>query len=115
MTWLAGVLVRWFGATPPPQPRPRVVPRPKAPPKVPGAYLSLYTYLNDRYASNVVLTFAQIEALLGFALPASARSESMWWTGASVSGHDHADAWTAAQRTALPNLRAMTVAFERAA
>ena len=82
-------------------------------PGVPAAYLSLYTYLEHRYASVVVLTFEQMEALLGFALPASARTEPDWWTGDAVPAHPHAAAWTGAGRTAVPNLIARTVTFER--
>jgi hypothetical protein len=36
---------------------------------MPGTYTSLYQYLENRYANTVVLTFAQIEDLLGFPLP----------------------------------------------
>jgi hypothetical protein len=49
-------------------------------PPVPREYLSLYTYLEHRYATIVVLTFDQVEALLGFALPMPAYTESEWWT-----------------------------------
>ena len=34
-----------------------------------GKYLLLYNYLENRYANTVVLTFAEIEDLLGFVLP----------------------------------------------
>jgi hypothetical protein len=44
-------------------------------PRVPREYRAFDTYLEHRYASVVVLTFEQIEALLGFALPTSARTE----------------------------------------
>ena len=54
-------------------------------PHVPREYQALYTYLEHRYASVVVLTFEQIEALLGFALPALACTEPEWWTAAAVS------------------------------
>jgi hypothetical protein len=81
---------------------------------VPAEYLSLYTYLEHRYASIVVLTFEQMEALLGFALPASACTEPDWWTAPAVAGR-HCAAWTGAGRTATPNLVARTVAFERPA
>jgi hypothetical protein len=83
-------------------------------PRVPGEYLSLYTYLERRYASVVVLTFEQMEALLGFALPASASTEPGWWTAAAVPAQ-HSAAWTGAGRTATPNLLARTVTFERPA
>ena len=45
-----------------------------------GPYLLLYTYLDTRFADTVVLTFAQIEDVLGFALPAQARLQAAWWT-----------------------------------
>ena len=80
---------------------------------VAAEYLSLYTYLEHRYASTVVLTFEQMEALLGFALPERARTDPHWWTSAAVRPDRHSDAWTVARRTALPNLLARTVAFER--
>jgi hypothetical protein len=75
--------------------------------------MSLYTYLDRRYASTVVLTFEQMEALLGFALPEPARTRPDWWTGAALRPGWHSDAWTVAGRTATPNLPARTVAFER--
>src|SRR5689334_14333024 len=59
-------------------------------------YLPLYSYLEHRYALSVVLTFEQIESLLGFALPPAARQDSGWWT--NVASNDAA--WTAAKRTA---------------
>jgi hypothetical protein len=82
-------------------------------PHVPREYRALYTYLEHRYASVVVLTFEQMEALLGFALPALACTEPEWWTAAAVSTL-HSSAWTGAGRTATPNLLARTVTFERA-
>jgi hypothetical protein len=60
-----------------------------------------------------VLTFEQVEALLGFALPEAAWSEQGWWTSAAASVDRHSDAWTVARRTATPNLSARTVTFER--
>jgi hypothetical protein len=81
-------------------------------PHVPGEYRALYTYLEQRYASIVVLTFEQIDALLGFALPTPARTQREWWTG-TADLQRHAAAWTAAGRTAAPNLAAGTIAFER--
>ena len=47
----------------------RITPPDEARPPVPAAYMPLYTYLDRRYAGTVVLTFEQIEALLGFAPP----------------------------------------------
>ena len=53
----------------------------EARPPVPAAYMPLYTYLNRRYAGTVVLTFEQIEALLGFAPPSPGLADAEWWTG----------------------------------
>ena len=82
-------------------------------PHVPGEYRALYTYLEHRYASIVVLTFEQIDSLLGFPLPTPARREREWWTDTVDSQGQHSAAWTAAGRTAAPNLGAGTIAFER--
>jgi len=113
MTLLEWVSTWWRTTTPVPERRTAVAPMPRPNPRVPAEYLSLYTYLEHRYASTVVLTFEQMEALLGFALPEAARMERDWWTGAAVRTAPHSDAWTVARRTATPNLSARTVAFER--
>jgi hypothetical protein len=85
-------------------------------PVISGKYLSLYKYLHDRYADTVVLTFGQIESLLGFALPDQARLNQQWWTNAVVTAAEinYSDSWILARRVATPNLLAQTVAFERA-
>ena len=90
----------------PPKPRGRVMS---------GTYQLLYRYLEDRYANTVVLTFAEIEDLLGFALPDQARLHSEWWTAPepSVPGSNYSDSWILASRTARPNLLARNVVFER--
>ena len=111
MTLLAWIS-RWR-TTSVPERRTAVVPVQRPQPRVPAEYLALYTYLEHRYASTVVLTFEQMEALLGFALPEPARTERDWWTGSALRTGAHSDAWTVAKRTATPNLSARTVAFER--
>jgi hypothetical protein len=80
-----------------------------------GKYRLLYEYLEYRYANTVVLTFGQIEDLLGFTLPDLARTDQEWWTIADMSTAEArcSDAWTLASRTARPNLMAQTVVFER--
>jgi hypothetical protein len=85
----------------------------EAKPPVPAAYMPLYTYLDRRYAATVVLTFEQIEALLGFAPPSPAFADAAWWTGPRGANDRHTAAWTAAGRSAAPHLSARTVAFER--
>jgi hypothetical protein len=81
-----------------------------------GRYRSLYDYLKNRYANTVVLTFAEIEDLLGFTLPEPARSQQDWWTDADSNTvlTAHSQSWTLASRTAKANLMAQTVVFERA-
>jgi hypothetical protein len=76
-------------------------------------YSALTTYLDRRYASHVVLTFEQIESLLGFSLPAPASTEREWWTNPNEEIDGHTVAWTGVGRTATPNLFARTVAFNR--
>jgi hypothetical protein len=80
-----------------------------------GKYRLLYEYLQNRYANTVVLTFGQVEDLLGFSLPDLARTDQEWWTIAETNTTEArcSDAWTLASRTAAPNLMAQTVAFER--
>ena len=81
-----------------------------------GTYQLLYKYLENRYANTVVLTFGQIEGLLGFALPDQARLHEEWWTDTAigVAVPNYSDSWILAGRTAVPNLLAQTVVFERA-
>jgi hypothetical protein len=80
-----------------------------------GKYLALHRYLENRYADVTVLTFEQIEALLGFALPPLARTNQDWWATRAANGAaPHSAAWVLAGRTAIPNLLAKTVRFERA-
>jgi hypothetical protein len=79
----------------------------------PAEYRVLYTYLRDRFADTVVLTFAQIEDLLGGPLPDAARVDSAWWATDHQHPSTQARTWIQAQRTATPHLLAHTVAFER--
>jgi hypothetical protein len=80
----------------------------------PRAYKPLGDYLQGRYADRVVLTFSQIEDLLGFLLPADARSARAWWDDSpSGAPSAQASAWVSACRTAIVNLSARSVVFER--
>jgi hypothetical protein len=112
MTLREWMWARWRGET---RVRERISIAPmSAPgPRVRHGYLPLYAYLEHRYASIVVLTFDQMEALLGFALPEAARLEPDWWTGRAARAGPDSNAWTVAKRTATPNLPARHVRFER--
>ena len=80
-----------------------------------GEYQPLHKYLRDRYANRVVLTFAEIQDLLGFSLPEAAWLERAWWNGAPPDGRrsPQSDAWMLAGRTAEVNLTARNVLFDR--
>jgi hypothetical protein len=108
LDWLRRRIVTWCD---------RAEARAPAPPNrvMSGKYLSLYDYLKNRYANTVVLTFAEIEDLLGFTLPEPARSQQDWWTDADSNTVLTApsQSWTLASRTAKANLMAQTVVFER--
>jgi hypothetical protein len=91
----------------PPQPQPSTAPT---------EYLPLQKYLKDRYADTVVLRFNEIEDLLGFRLPDLARLQPTWWATADEDSTPsvQSSSWTQANRSAMPNLFARTVVFERA-
>ena len=82
-----------------------------------GKYRFLYKYLEERYADTVVLTFQQIEDLLGFSLPAPARVDPAWWTNppAGTAEPRCSDAWVLAHRSATPHITAQHVVFQRIA
>ena len=78
-------------------------------------YRPLHDYLRDRYASAVVLTFKEIEDIMNAKLPELARQKAEWWTGAEPDGAPSAQSqtWTQAGRSAVPNMMASCVRFER--
>ena len=80
-----------------------------------GKYELLYKYLRDRYANRIVLTFGEIEDLLGFSLPDVARLQFAWWDGGDFAADPSSQslAWTLAGRTATVNMPAQSVVFER--
>ena len=62
-----------------------------------GEYHALSKYLRDRFANRVVLTFAEIDDILGFALSDPALLQAESWDG----------------RVVTINFIARTVVFER--
>jgi hypothetical protein len=91
------------------------IPNPQPARSKAGPYRMLYEYLEKRHADTVVLSLQQVQDLLGFALPDPAHTDPAWWsnTGGGTSEALWSDAWTLANRTATPNLRANNVVFER--
>ena len=61
-----------------------------------GKYRRLYAHLCDKEDGQWLTSFREIEAILGFRLPASARRYRPWWANQKGGGHSQALAWTAA-------------------
>ena len=82
---------------------------------LPGEYRLLHKYLDERFADIVVLRFGEIEDLIGFALPEGARLDREWWVtaGAGAPESPQSRAWVRANRSAVANMTAQTVTFER--
>jgi len=80
-----------------------------------GEYELLHKYLRDRYANRVVLSFGELEDLIGFSLPDPARVQLAWWDGGDFGSAPSTQsfAWRLAGRTATVNLPARSVVFER--
>jgi hypothetical protein len=56
-------------------------------------YDPLRRYLEQSLAPEIVLSFAEIEAILGGALPASARRHRAWWANEQTGSHSHCRSW----------------------
>jgi hypothetical protein len=78
-------------------------------------YDPLYKYLATQKGSPVTMTFSQVEKVLGFALPASARKYAAWWANANPESgqHPYSQAWTLAGMRASVNVAAEQVVFEK--
>ena len=62
-----------------------------------GKYQRLYTYLCGLQSQEWRTSFGEIESIIGFELPASARLHRPWWANqSSGAGHSHALAWSIA-------------------
>ncbi len=81
-----------------------------------GKYAPLYRHLATRSGSDWRVSFAELEAILGFELPVSARLHRPWWSNQKRgAGHSHALSWYAAGwKTRAVDLEAETLVFERA-
>ena len=62
-----------------------------------GKYQRLYTHLCSLTIQEWRATFGEIESVIGFELPMSARLHRPWWSNQTGgNGHSQALAWTAA-------------------
>ena len=81
-----------------------------------GKYAPLFDYLDSKREGEWRTTFGDLERILGFALPDSARLYRPWWANDAKSGHSQAMAWTVAGwKTANVDLEAETLLFRREA
>ncbi|HEX8621520.1 MAG TPA: hypothetical protein VF718_06065 [Allosphingosinicella sp.] len=58
-----------------------------------GKYEPLATHLESAAAGEWSATFAQVEQVLGFPLPPSARKHREWWSNQVGAGHSQARGW----------------------
>lgn len=76
-------------------------------------YVPLNEHLYSMAAESVLLTFSQIEEILGTPLPQSARKHAAWWAN-NPTGHSHCRAWfDAGWRSSNVDLVSETVEFVR--
>lgn len=79
-----------------------------------GKYEPLYQYLLKRQERRLTLSFAEMEAILGFALPKSAYTYPMWWNPSAT--HTQCMSWTNAGYRAVnvsEGIRAKRMTFEK--
>lgn len=77
-------------------------------------YAPLRRHLATLVKDEWLASFAQVEQILGFALPASARKYPAWWANQAGPGHSQSQAWEAAGwRTGDIDLAARCVRFRR--
>lgn len=78
-----------------------------------GKYEPLAAFLNARRESHWPARFDEIEAILGFPLPQSARRHNAWWAN-DATGHSHARSWLeAGWRTEQIDLEGRKLVFRR--
>ena len=80
-----------------------------------GKYQRLYTYLSSLRHQEWRTSFGEVEAVMGFELPPSARLHRPWWGNQrGGNGHSHALAWSVAGwETAEVDMEAETLTFRR--
>jgi hypothetical protein len=78
-------------------------------------YYPLQVYLENTNESSVVLTFQEIEEILGDSLPDSASTHNAWWAN-DTKHHIHAKAWLEAGwlvKSPSETIRAQKVTFAK--
>ena len=82
-----------------------------------GRYRRLYEHLSSLNVSDWDTSFAEIESIIGFDLPPSARLHRPWWGNqGNANGHTQSLAWSVAGwETANVDMEAETLLFRRKA
>ena len=80
-----------------------------------GKYKRLFMRLVSSNEDKLRMIFEDVEEILGFRLPPSARKHRAWWANEKTGGsHTHALAWTAAGwKTSDVDVDAETLVFVR--
>ncbi len=80
-----------------------------------GKYQRLHAYLSGLRVQEWRTSFAEVEAVIGFVLPPSARLHRPWWGNQrGGSGHSQSLAWSVAGwETARVDMEAETLLFRR--
>lgn len=65
-------------------------PAAKVPRQSCGKYAPLLLFLKSQTTPKIIMTYAEMEDILGFKLPNSAYNYTMWW---NPNGHPHCQAW----------------------
>lgn len=76
-------------------------------------YDPLQKYLQSLSGAAHEMSMVEIERVLGFPLPASARTYRQWWENSKDGQHYQCRAWMQAGWRAKPRLKRRTVLFER--
>jgi hypothetical protein len=58
-----------------------------------GKYEPLSAHLDGERSAEWAASFAEVERVLGFPLPASARRHREWWSNQAGAGHSQARGW----------------------
>ena len=69
-----------------------------------GKYDPISTFLSNQRKKKHILSFRQVEKLIGTQLPTSARKYVAWWSGNSAT-------WVQGGWRAVPDLRKKKVTF----
>jgi hypothetical protein len=76
-------------------------------------YDPLRTFLKSQAVARLPMTFVEVERILGFRLPASARNHQAWWAN-EMTNHVQARAWMGAgYETQQVDLSSKTIVFAR--